>query len=400
MLNVLPPEKALEVILSQVDEIENNTEQLPLLQSASRIAAKDIVSQENIPHFNRSTVDGFALRASNTFGCSESLPAMLRYKGKILMGEGVTHSIGMGECMEIPTGGMLPENADAVAMVEYTENYGDEFRYINRPAAPLENVVRKGEDVCKGQKVIEKGTALRVQEIGVLSALGIEAVSVKKPLKVGIISTGDEIISFTQTPKGSQIRDINGNILAAAAEGAFCQSIVFPIVPDDENRLRKAVLNSVDECDALLISGGSSAGEKDAVSRVLSSLGSVHFHGIAIKPGKPTIFACVKDKPVFGLPGHPVAAYFVFRLFVRPMLFKMLGAKQNDLCIYAVISQNIPSNHGREEIIPVSIKDGTAFPVFGKSGIVSVLSRADGYIIVGRNSEGILKGQAVKTYLF
>jgi molybdopterin molybdotransferase len=400
MLNVLSQERALEIILSQVSEIEKNNEDIPLLQAVSRIAAKDIDSFENIPHFNRSTVDGFALRASDTFGCSESLPAMLRFKGKIIMGEDRALSIDGGECMEIPTGGMLPENADAVSMVEYTENYGDEFRYIQKPAAPLENVIRTGEDVSKGQKVIEKGTVLRIQEIGVLSALGIDIVSVKKPLTVGIISTGDEIIPFTEKPKGSQIRDINSSLLAAAAAGTFCRSMNYPIVPDDERKLQKAVRTALDECDALLISGGSSAGEKDAVSRVLSALGTVHFHGIAIKPGKPTVFATASGKPVFGLPGHPVAAYFVFRLFVRTMLYKMLGVKQNDLCFNAVISQNIPSDHGREEIIPVSIKNGIASPVFGKAGIISVLSRADGYIIIGRNSEGVLKGEAVKVYLF
>jgi molybdopterin molybdotransferase len=406
MLNVLPPAAALELILGEFGKARTANERVGLDAALGRVLAHDILAKEYVPGFDRSTVDGFALRASDTFGCSESIPAMLTYQGEVLMGRTPGRAIGPGECMYVPTGGELPKGADAMVMVEYTEDYGDDLRYIIKPSTPGQHVVYRGDDVVPGKPVLSAGKRLCPQDIGSLAALGFPEVEVKIPVRVGVISTGDELVVVSSQPVGAQIRDVNTHALCAGIRVSGGEPVTFGIVRDEYDELQAAAKRALDACDILLISGGSSVGTKDATRRVIDALGSpgVLMHGIAMKPGKPTIVGNAGGKPVFGLPGHPVSAYFIFHIFVRPLIFAMLGTAATGYTRMARLSANIPSNHGREEYVPVAVTEAdgeeTASPVIGKSGMITVLSQAAGYVRIGRDCEGIPRGETVRVHLF
>ena len=400
MLNVVTREEAVRIILEKIPEAAD-VETVGLPDALDKVVAEDILSPEDLPAYARSTVDGFAVRASDTYGCSEVLPAMVTYAGKVLMGEDEKRVLPKASCMAVPTGGQVPEGADAVVMVEHSEDLGDEFRYMLKPVAPGENVNAKGDDIAIGGVAVPKGTMLEPRHTAVLAALGISELKVRKPLTVGILSTGDELVDYTETPKGTEIRNINSVTLAAAVEALGCQAKLYPIVPDEEAALREAIDTVRKECDFLIISGGSSVGERDNVNRVLASFGEVYFHGVALKPGKPTMFAMLdSDVPAFGLPGHPAAAFYTFHLFAKPAILKRRGAIAVPRYVEAELSQKVPSNHGREEILGVALENGKAVPLPAKSGVVSVLSRADGTITIPRDLEGLERGAKVKVLLF
>ena len=398
MLNVVNSNEALRIITDNIP-IDPKTECIPLEDALGRICAEDIISPEDLPAFSRSTVDGYAVHADDTYGCSESIPAMLICDGEIMMGELPSRPLEKGHCMKIPTGGGLPEGADAVSMIEYTDDPGDEFRYVYKPVAVLENVNAKGADVRIGSAVLKKGGTISSKNIAVLAALGISKIIVTSGIKVGIISTGDELVEYSENPVGAQIRNINSVMLAAQVKEAGADPVVYPIIKDELPLLEDALNTALEECDMVLISGGSSVGEKDNTFKAMNALGEVLFHGISIKPGKPTLFSMCNGKPVFGLPGHPQAAFFIFRLFARPALFRMMGMDHMEECRELLLSANIPSNHGREEIMPVRIEGGQAIPLHSKSGMVSVLKEADGYIRVSRDAEGLMKGSSVKVFM-
>ena len=400
MLNVVTREEAVRIILEKIPEAAD-VETVGLPDALDKVVAEDILSPEDLPAYARSTVDGFAVRASDTYGCSEALPAMVAYAGKVLMGEDEKRVLPKGSCMQVPTGGQVPEGADAVVMVEHSEDLGDEFRYMLKPVAPGENVNAKGDDIAIGGVAVPKGTLIEPRHTAVLAALGISELKVRKPLTVGILSTGDELVDYTETPKGTEIRNINSVTLAAAVQALGCIAKTYPIVPDEEDALRAAIDTVRKECDFLIISGGSSVGERDNVNRVLASFGEVYFHGVALKPGKPTMFAMLDgDVPAFGLPGHPAAAFYTFHLFAKPAILKRRGAIAVPRYVEAELSQKVPSNHGREEILGVALENGKAFPLPAKSGVVSVLSRADGTITIPRDLEGLERGAKVKVLLF
>ena len=400
MLNVVTREEAVRIILEKIPEAAD-VETVGLPDALGKVVAEDILSPEDLPAYARSTVDGFAVRASDTYGCSEALPAMVAYAGKVLMGEDEKRVLPKGSCMQVPTGGQVPEGADAVVMVEHSEDLGDEFRYMLKPVAPGENVNAKGDDIAIGGVAVPKGTLIEPRHTAVLAALGISELKVRKPLTVGILSTGDELVDYTETPKGTEIRNINSVTLAAAVQALGCIAKTYPIVPDEEDALRAAIDTVRKECDFLIISGGSSVGERDNVNRVLASFGEVYFHGVALKPGKPTMFAMLDgDVPAFGLPGHPAAAFYTFHLFAKPAILKRRGAIAVPRYVEAALSQKVPSNHGREEIIGVALENGKAVPLPAKSGVVSVLSRADGTITIPRDLEGLERGAKVKVLLF
>ena len=400
MLNVVTREEAVRIILEKIPEAAE-AETVGLPDALGKVVAEDILSPEDLPAYARSTVDGFAVHAADTYGCSEALPAMVTYAGKVLMGEDEKRVLPKASCMQVPTGGQVPEGADAVVMVEHSEDLGDQFRYMLKPVAPGENVNAKGDDIALGEVAVPKGTLIEPRHTAVLAALGISELKVRKPLTVGILSTGDELVDYTETPKGTEIRNINSVTLAAAVEALGCRAKQYPIVPDEEDALREAIDIVRRECDFLIISGGSSVGERDNVNRVLASFGEVYFHGVALKPGKPTMFAMLDgDVPAFGLPGHPAAAFYTFHLFAKPAILKLRGAIAVPRYVEAELSQKVPSNHGREEILGVALEDGKAVPLPAKSGVVSVLSRADGTITIPRDLEGLERGAKVKVLLF
>lgn len=400
MLNVVTREEAVRIILEKIPEAAE-AETVALTEALGKVVAEDILSPEDLPAYARSTVDGFAVHAADTYGCSEALPAMVTYAGKVLMGEDEKRVLPKASCMQVPTGGQVPEGADAVVMVEHSEDLGDQFRYMLKPVAPGENVNAKGDDIALGEVAVPKGTLIEPRHTAVLAALGISELRVRKPLTVGILSTGDELVDYTETPKGTEIRNINSVTLAAAVEALGCNAKTYPIVPDEEDALREAIDTVRKECDFLIISGGSSVGERDNVNCVLASFGEVYFHGVALKPGKPTMFAMLDgDVPAFGLPGHPAAAFYTFHLFAKPAILKRRGAIAVPRYVGAELSQKVPSNHGREEILGVALEDGKAVPLPAKSGVVSVLSRADGTITIPRDLEGLERGAKVKVLLF
>lgn len=285
-------------------------------------------------------------------------------------------------------------------MIEYTDDSGDELRYIYKPVSTLENVNNKGDDVQKGQLILKKGSVVTSGDIAVLAALGISGITAVKKLTVGIISTGDELVDYSEKPEGTQIRNINSVMLAAQIREAGAVPIICPIIRDELPLLKTAIEMILVNCDMVLISGGSSVGEKDNTYKALNELGTVWFHGISVKPGKPTLFASVRGKPVFGLPGHPQAAYFIFTLFAAPALWAMERNNTVPVPEKKLLSSNVPSNHGREEIIPVIVSGEYAHPLHSKSGVVSVLSRADGYIRIDRNAEGLEKNSCVEVFPF
>ena len=396
MLRVISKQEAVNCVLLESGQFNLSPESIPLDQVLSRVLAVDLTAQEDVPSFDRSTVDGYAVFAADTFGAGEFMPTELQIVKEVRMGESADFQLHRGTCARIATGGMLPEGADAVIMVEHTQNPGD-LCLAYASVSPGENITRRGDDVCAGTVVLKKGTVIGKAEIGVLAALGIDHVPVFRKPVVAVISTGDELTC--DAPNAGQVRDVNSALLSSAARAAGCDAFCYGAVKDDRVVIQNAVSECLKQSDIVLISGGSSAGAKDMTVQILDSLGKVHFHGIAMKPGKPTIFATVDGKPVFGLPGHPLAAYFVFRLIVCTLIRSALCLPEETPVRFGRLSANIPSNHGREEFLCVSFNaDGAVVPLHTKSGIISVLAQAAGYICVPRNTEGLSAGSTVEVF--
>lgn len=399
MLNVVSLEKARQIIEESTLAYERKAEVASLDECIGRVLYDEIYSPEDIPGFDRSTVDGFAVKSEDTFGASEALPSQLDIKGEILMGENTSLSLNEGECIKISTGGMLPEGADSVVMVEHTDSDFGDFSLIYKSVSPFENVTRKGDDFRKGQLLLKKGTVISSKHIGVLAALGIAKVKAVEKIRVGIISTGDELVPVENTPENGRIRDVNTHLLTSliTENGALYKK--YGIIKDEFSEIYSAVKKASEENDIVLISGGSSAGVKDMTVKVISDLGEVLFHGIALKPGKPTIYGTVNGKAVFGLPGNPAAAFYVTLLTVMPLIERLYEADRTKISVTKKISCNISSNHGREEVVSVRISGGYAEPVYSKSAFVSALSGCDGYIVVDRNSEGLRANEEVTVHL-
>lgn len=403
MLNVCTPEEALNIIRREFAGSTTETEVLPLSACIGRVLAEDITANEYVPDFDRSTVDGYAVRASDTFGCSDSMPAILKLRGIVGMGKASGIVLHDGECAYVPTGGEIPEGADAMVMIEHGESYGNEEIGILKAAAPGNNIIYRGDDVFPGKTVIRAGRVLRAEDIGALAALGICEVKLKKRPVVGIISTGDELVPVSQRPEAGQVRDVNSDMLAASVELCGAEARCFGIVRDGYMRLRKAIVEHLDDCDALLISGGSSVGQMDSTCAVIEELGTLLLHGIAMKPGKPTIIGKIGSKPVIGLPGHPAAAFFVTDIFVKELIAIMLGIKPRVFSVSAQLTEAVSANHGRAQYVGVvlSEQDGKVYarPVRSKSGLISSLAGCDGYFCIPRDSEGCAKGDEITVFL-
>ena len=394
MLYVKTPEEVLALIETEFSEVAA-TEVVSLGCAMGRVLAQDIAATEYVPDFDRSTVDGYAVRAKDTFGCTDAIPAILPLQGEVLMGEGAEFALRAGECVAVPTGGAVPQGADSVVMIEYTEDYGDGTIGITKSVAPGQNMIFRGDDVFPGKVILQKGSVLSSQDIGALAAIGCVQVPVVKQLTVGVISTGDELVPPEAKPGPGQVRDVNSPMLEAML-GAFGVNVInYGIVIDNEALLSEKVTKAVEECDAVLLSGGSSVGVKDAACRIIESMGSLLLHGIAIKPGKPTVLGKAGCKPLVGLPGHPVAAYFITKLFVLPLLSKLMGRSRAAYTTTAKVTENISANHGRAQYhcCRLERRDGElyAYPIRGKSGLITTLAGADGYFCIDRDCEGLPK---------
>lgn len=400
MLQVLPLEEATQILLDMAKKRDFSTESVLLSACRSRILGKDATAGEDLPQFDRSAVDGFAVVSRDTFGASAAQPTLLCLAGEVKMGERARFMINSGDCALVWTGGELPQGADAMVMLEEAQALSGGLIAIESAAAPGRHVVFRGDDVRAGDRILPAGTRLGAREIGLLAALGVTSAEVAARPRIGILSTGDELIAPDQTPEGGQIRDANGVMLLAACAEAGANARHLGIVPDDEAKLCAAMQEASGSCDLLLLSGSSSAGAKDAAARCLTELGEMAFHGLALKPGKPAFAGQIGNTLVVGLPGHPAAAYLVFHALVRPLIAAMLGETFTQHTAVATLAQAAPSNHGREELLPVRLTDGFAEPVALKSGLISPLTRASGYIRIPRDTEGLAKGSLQEVVLF
>ena len=405
MLNVKTPDEALEIIRTAFAPLDRPPETVPLAAALGRVLALDVTADAWVPDFHRSTVDGYAVRASDTFGCSDALPAQLILAGEVRMGEGAGLTLAPGHCAAVPTGGEVPQGADAVQMLELCEDYGDGTIGVLKSVAPGHNMIFRGDDVKPGDRVLPAGRRLEPQDIGALAALGVVSVPVVPRLRVGVISTGDELVPPERAPAVGQVRDVNGPLVCALLEQAGALPRFYGIIPDQEDRLTRTVERALESCDGVILSGGSSVGEKDAACRILSALGEVLFHGIAMKPGKPTLLGrTASGKAMVGLPGHPVAALFTTQLYVRALLARLEGRTMRQRQVTARLTEAVSANHGRAQYNGAILRQGPegleALPIRGKSGLITTLAGADSYFCIPRDCEGFPAGAQIPVYLF
>lgn len=411
--NVLPPDAALELLFAHIDR-PMPAEMVRTTSSLGRVTTKRIYAPHALPSFRRSTMDGYAVRAADTYGASATLPSFLSVMGEVKMGQPADTALAPGQAVLVHTGGMIPESADAVVQVEHTQVVG---AGAERPPFEIEvfkavavgqNVLQIGEDVRVGEEVLAAGHAIRPQDIGGLLALGIGEILVNNKPSVGILATGDEVVTPDQFPGPGRIRDINSYTVAAQTELAGGVPVLYGIIPDELATLQEATRAALAENDMVVISAGSSVSIRDMTVTVIGQLGEpgVLLHGVATRPGKPTILGVVDGKPVIGLPGNPVSAMVQFLMFGTPAIRRLQGLQRQPRrgMVWARVSQNVASESGREDYVPARLsEDGdglVAEPVFGKSNLIYTLVKADGLLKVPLNKAGLAAGEWVEVQLF
>ena len=418
-LRLLPPDEARSLLFSNIFTPIDESELTQTSQALHRVNAADVIAPHALPEFARSTVDGYALKARDTFGASASLPAYLRLVGEVGMGSAPHVAVESGQCALIHTGGMLPTGADAVAMLENTQFSpppGDPSTRpqeveVLKPVAPGENMISIGEDVKAGQIVIPRGARLRAQELGGLMALGLTSVRVVRRPQVALISSGDEIVDPRTTPLPGQVRDVNATSLSALISDCGGDVVFLGTVRDEAGRAEAVARQALPACDMLLITAGSSASTRDLTAGAIAALGApgVLVHGVNIRPGKPTILAACEGKAVIGLPGNPVSAFVVARLFVVPAIERLLGLPVNGprAVVAARLTANLASQTGREDWWPVRLQEAPsrprewlADPVFGRSNLIFNLVGAHGLIRIAAEKSGLGAGELVEVGLF
>ena len=398
MLHVLSIDEARERLLAQAVRT-GRVETVPVAEAVGRVLAADVHAVMDVPGFSRSSVDGLAVRAADTFGASDTMPAMLQRIGSVPMGQMPTFTVRPGECASVPTGGAIPAGADAMVMIEYVENPGGELMLVNRAVSPGDHLVLRGDDLTAGQAILTTGHRVRVADLGTFAALSIDRVSVHARPRIAILSTGDELVPVGSRLQAGQIHDINSVSLAGLVRQAGGEPVHFGIIPDQYEALDACLKQALIDCDLILVSGGSSVGEKDHLREAIAAQGEpgILFHGIAVKPGKPTLAGVAGGRILLGLPGHPLAAWFMAILLAQPLIHALQGSKapEPDRIMARTVCR-IPSNAGRESILPVRLVPDPrspeavlAEPVFTKSGLITVLSRSDGFIRIDRRQEGL-----------
>lgn len=378
--------------------------------AAGRVLARAVAAVADMPHFDRADMDGYAVRAVDTFGASTGTPAYLRILGTVEMGRAARTRLRKGTAMRVATGAMLPPGADAVVMVEHTDEVG-ELVEVHRGVSPWQNVLRTGEDVARGTIVLPAGRRLRARDLGALTGIGVTRVRVHRRPRAALLSTGDEIVAPDRKPRPGQVRNINQYSLAAMIDATGAVVIDHGVVGDEARALAGCLQRALAESDVVFLSGGSSVGVKDLTTDVILSLprAKIAFHGISVAPGKPTLLATAAGKPIVGLPGHPVSALVIFDLFGAPLLRRMGG--EDAAAIFrpartarATLAQNVASKPGREDYVRVRLarRDGRlmATPLPGKSGAIFHLIAADGLVCIPANSEGIDEGSEVEVLEF
>ncbi len=413
-LKLVPPSEALTLLLSSLPERETPKELVETLQALGRVTAAEIKAPQPLPAFPRSTMDGYAVRAQDTFGASESMPGYLGLAGEVPMGSAATFLLESGQVASIHTGGMLPPNADAVIPVEQTQTAGIREIEILRAVAKGENVILVGEDVQEGQTVIPRGIRLRPAEVGGCMALGITQVWVTEKPRIGIISSGDEVVPPENKPAPGQVRDVNSYSLAALVTEAGAEPVLYGIVRDQLGAMKATIAQALSECQAIVITAGSSASARDLTAEAIRSQGKpgILVHGVNVRPGKPTILGACDGKAVIGLPGNPVSALVIARLFLLPVIKRLLGLRVEHAaatCL-ARLTVNIASQAGREDWIAVKLtlektdakekREWLADPIFAKSNLIFSLVAAEGLIRIQPEVTGLAAGECVEVFLF
>jgi len=407
-LTLTPPREALALWLSHLSK-EIETEEVATEHALGRVTRAAVYAPHPLPAFDRSAVDGYAVRAADTFGASDSLPAYLTLVGEVLMGEAPSFSLSPTQCAIVHTGGMLPEGADAVVMLEHTQVVRSGEIEVLRAVAVGENILKAGEEVRQGEEVIPAGKRLRPAEIGGLMALGLTRVKVAKRPLVGILSTGDEVIPPQMPLQPGKVRDVNTYTLSTLIEQSGGLPVSYGIIADQEDDLRRMANKALRECDMVIITAGSSASVRDLTAQVIQEMGrpGVLVHGLSIRPGKPTILAICNGKPVVGLPGNPMSALVIANLFVVPMVSALLGLNYENLpqpSVTARLTINVPSQAGREDWVPVRLmanqNETLAEPIFGKSNMIFALVAADGMVRIPADATGLNANQSVEVRLF
>lgn len=401
MYKVVDIDDAKTMVKEKYSKFSLDSEVIKVEESLGRTLFEEVVSKENVPHFNRSTVDGYSVISSETASASASSEILFDLVETIEIDDGNIKTLNKGECIYVPTGGMLPNKADSVVMIENTETLGDSI-LVGSPVSKYENVLLLGQDTKIGEAILEANHQVRPQDIGLMKSLGINEIKVYKRVKVAIISTGDEIVDpATEVLPLGKIRDINSYTLSSLLERLGANVVFQTVLLDDEDLLRNTIKEV--EADIVLVSGGSSVGFKDNTFKVFEELGEVFVHGVAIKPGKPTIFGS-SDKILIGLPGHPTSCLVVANVFLPFIINNLMGIEGLNPYIKMPALENLIGADGRAkyEMVKVENIDGELYakPIRGKSGMISLMTRADGYVIINRNQEGIIKNKKVKVYLF
>lgn len=380
-----------------------DTEVVPLAEALRRVPARDVLSPADLPGFARSTVDGYAVRAADTYGASESLPAYLSLLGGVRMGAAPTVAVTSAGCVAVPTGAVLPDGADAVVMVEYTAESLPGTVEVTRPVGVGSGIVRADEDLAAGGVIVPAGRPLRAPDLGMLAAAGVTDVEVHRRPRVAILATGDEVVppgTAELTP--GQVRDATSTALAALIRDAGGEATSAGIVPDDAGALEDALRAAVDGSDLVVISAGSSVGTRDETATAVAKLGEIWCHGLALKPGKPTLLATAQGVPLLGLPGNPLSALVVFRLLGVPLVWRLAGCDRPPAppSTRARLTRDLPSVAGRLDVVQVRLTEAGAEPVFGPSALLSVLTRADGYLVVPEPATGLDAGTETDVVLY
>ncbi|MHA6630516.1 molybdopterin-binding protein [Pseudonocardia sichuanensis] len=378
-------------------------EEVPLADALHRVPAAEVPAAAPLPGFARSTVDGYAVRAADTYGASEGLPSYLDLVGAVRMGAAPEVAVRPGAAVGMPTGGVLPEGADAVVMVEHTAETMPGTIEVTRPVAPGGGVVRADEDVAAGAPLVRGGRPLRAPDLGLLAAAGVTAVAAHARPRVVIVSTGDEVVPpDTAQLHPGQVRDATASALAGLVRDAGGDPVVAGIVSDEPGALKDRMRAVLPGADLVVVSAGSSVGARDETAGAVAALGEIWCHGLAIKPGKPTLLAECAGVPVVGLPGNPLSALVVFRLVGVPLVWRLAGCDTPppEPSTRARLARDLPSAAGRLDVVQVVVRDGLAEPVFGPSALLSVLTRADGFLVVPEPATGLDAGVEVEVTLY
>ncbi len=408
LLKVDTLQEAREKLLSAAAGKIPATETVGFEDCLGRILAENLVSRDSIPGFRKSTVDGYAVIAKDTQGVTESIPVFLDVIEEVAIGTHPKQTVKPGQAIYVPTGGMLPEGADAMVMIEYCEKFDDTSIAVYNSVSPGRGVIMEGEDIMSGAEFLKKGKIIRPQEVGVMASAGVTEVKVFKPWTITIISTGDELVDASEQPEKGQTRDINTYSVSAISRNHGFEIIDRKVLKDDEALLTETIRTAMQESDVVVCSGGSSQGEKDHTADVMDRLSNegVFTHGIALKPGKPTILGFDKatDTVLVGLPGHPAAAMLVFELMVIWLYRQLTGQKEAPKTL-ARITENVAGGAGRSTCLLLELTEGkdgiyNAEPVLGKSGLMTTLTRADGYTLIHGDKEGLKEGELIQVTLF